>query len=192
MITRRNSLWLIPFLIILTFPIWKIPVSSFLTPRGNYDPEVFKRKSEEHNFSMVNVNILQSEDGQKTTDIHAAKALTSKQPNEYILEMVTANVIDKEGRVTNITADTGIYNTLTRSLKLVRNVVIINKEEKFTVKTNLLYYFDALRKVHCPEKTQFYGDGIDILGSSFDYDITKGFYEVGGRVKCTLKGYDTI
>jgi LPS export ABC transporter protein LptC len=192
MITRRNSLWLIPILIIVTFPIWKIPIGSFLAPRGGYDPEIFKRKYDEHNFSMVNVNILQSEDGQKTTDIHAVKALTSKLPNEYILEIVTANVINKEGKVTNITADSGIYNTLTRSLKLVRNVVITNKEDKFTVTTDLLLYFDDKGKVHCPKKTQFKGDGIDIEGSSFDYDITRGFYEVGGRVKTTLKGYDAF
>lgn len=192
MITRRNSLWLIPILIILTFPIWKIPVGSFLAPRGGYDPDILKRKSDDHNFSMVNVDILQSDDGQKTTDIHAAKALTSKLPNEYILEMVTANVISKDGKMTNITADTGIYNTLTRSLKLVDNVIITNKEDKFTVTTDLLFYFDTERKVHCPKKTQFNGDGIDIKGSSFDYDITRGFYEVGGRVNCTLKGYDTF
>ncbi len=192
MITRRNSLWLIPFLVILSFPVWKKPVGSYLAPRGRYDSEFLKKSVNEHNFSMINVNVLQSENGQKTADIRAAKAVTSKLPNEFILKKVDADIIDENGKITNITAHSGLYNTATRRLKLYRNVVVINKDDNFTLKTNLLYYYDIERKVHCPKKTQFEGDGVLIKGSSFDYDTGQGFYSFGGRATTTIEGYNAL
>lgn len=189
MITRRNLIWLLPLFIIITFPIWKIPVGSFLSPRGGYDPKFFKKTMNERNFSMVKVNILQSENGEKTADIRAAKALSSKRPHAYILRRVNADVIGEDGKTTNIVAKRGFYDSFNRHLKLVRKVVVTNKEDNFTLKTDLLYYFDTERKVHCPGITHFKGEGIRIRGGSFDYDILRGFYDVGGRVSCTLTGY---
>ncbi len=191
MITPRNSLWIVPFLLIVTFPLWKIPVGSFLAPRGGYDPKFIKKPVNQRNFTMETVNILQSEKGQKTADIRAAKAITSKLPNEYILKMVNADIIGEDGKTTNITAKSGVYNSLTRRLKLIKDVVVTNKEDGFTLTTDLLYYYDIDRKVHCPKKTQFQGDGIFITGRSFDYDVIKGFYDVGGRVFCTIQDYGT-
>jgi len=191
MITPRNSLWIIPFLLIVTFPLWKIPLGAFLAPRGGFDPKFLKKPANQRNFAMETVNILQSEKGQKTADIRAAKAVTSKLPNEYILKMVDADIIGEDGKTTNITAKKGVYNSLSRRLKLIKDVVVTNKEDGFTLTTNLLYYYDIDRKVHCPKRTRFKGDGIFIKGSSFDYDVMKGFYKVGGRVFCTLQGYGT-
>jgi len=30
----RNAIWLIPLLLIVSFPLWSIPVSTFLNPAG--------------------------------------------------------------------------------------------------------------------------------------------------------------
>lgn len=192
MITPRNSLWLIPLLLIITFPIWKIPVASFLAPRGGYDPKIFDDTNVSHNFTMDKINIQQSEGSMKTADIRAAKALTSKNPNEFVLTKVNADIFNDDGELTNIKAKRGVYNTRTRRLKLDRNVVVTNKEKGFTMKTSQLFYFHHLRKVRCPQRTVFKGDGIVIRGSSFYYDINRGHYEVGGRVVCTIEGYQPL
>lgn len=190
MITRRNCLWIIPLLLMVTFPLWKVPLGSFLAPRGGFDPEFDERTRVEQNFSMNNVNILQSEQGEKTADIRAERVLTSKLPGEYILKNVDADLITDEGKLINIQAVRGLYTEYDRRLKLHRNVVVNSKTDNYTLKTNLLLYSDIKKMVNCPKKTVFTGDGITIKGSSFHWDINKGFYVVGGRVRCTIKGYD--
>src|SRR6056297_1453875 len=117
MITRRNALWLIPLLLILTFPLWKIPVASFLAPRGGFDSGESSKKNEGYNFSMDGVTILQSEKGKKTATIHAASAYSGKKDNEYILQKVDADIFDENGNLTKVIADTGNYNIGIKRLK---------------------------------------------------------------------------
>jgi LPS export ABC transporter protein LptC len=189
MITRRNALWLIPLLLILSFPLWKIPVASFLTPRGGFDTEQSNGTRDKHNFSMNGVTIQQSDKGRKTATIRARQAHSSKVPDQYILREVNADIFDEKGNLTNILADTGNYNTQKKYLKLIDDVVITNTTDNYTMKTDLLYYDGEKRTVFCPGATQLKGDGIVIDGTSFGHDIDSGVYTVGGRVLCLLQGY---
>ncbi len=189
MITRRNSLWLIPLLLILTFPLWKIPVASFLTPRGGFDSGESSKKNEGYNFSMDVVTILQSEEGKNTATIHAASAYSSRRHNEYILQEVDADIFDENGNLTNVIADTGNYNIDRKRLKLIENVVITNLADNYSMETGLLYYDGDKRTVFCPGETHLKGDGISIDGSSFSHNMISGEYIVGGRVLCLLQGY---
>lgn len=188
MINPRNALWMVPFLLIITFPLWKIPLSSFLAPRGGYDPEYIQKRSSEHNFTMTRVTIKQAEKGTETTAILADKALSSHRPNEYILLDVTADITDDKGNITNIVAGSGTYNAGRKVLELREDVVITNKNEKYVMKTELLYYDGIRGTIRCPEKTVLTGDGIIIRGSSFRHNMNTGVYSVGGRVHSTLKG----
>ena len=190
MITRRNALWLVPLLIILLFPLWKIPLASFLAPRGGYDPQFINKRSAKHDFSMTGLTILQSEGENQTAKIRASKARTSRRPNEYILNDVDADILDDKGNLTNVVAKTGNYNIDRKRLKLIDDVVVTNTTDKYILTTDLLYYDGQKLTVYCPGPTQLKGDGIVIKGSSLGYDINKGSYTVGGRVYCTLQGYN--
>ena len=99
---------------------------------------------------------------------------------------MNADIIDNKGSLTNVVAKTGNYNTERRRLKLINDVVVTNKDEKFTMTTDLLYYDGQELTVYCPGATKLRGEGISIDGSSLGYDISKGQYTVGGRVYCIL------
>ena len=190
MITRRNALWLFPFLLLVTFPLWKVPVGSFLAPPGGYDPEFAQRKPTSHNFTMTGITILQTENGKQTANIRASKARTSPRPDEYILDEMEAEIIDDDDTQTDLIADSGNYNAVRQQLHLKGNVVITNISEKYSMKTEVLYYDGLKGMIFCPGTTFLSGDGITITGSSFRHDMKKGMYTVGGRVKSTIKGYE--
>jgi LPS export ABC transporter protein LptC len=189
MINRRNSIWLIPLFLFVTFPLWRIPVASFLAPRGGYDPEFANRPTEEHHFIIDKADIIQSENGKKTADIRAEKALTGKKPNDLILQTVDADIFGDDGEITNITARNGLYNTATKHLTLTDDVVVIRKSDNYRLYTNLLKYFDDSQKIVCPGKTKVVGDGVDISGGSMTYYLRTKLYNVGGRVHTVIQGF---
>lgn len=189
MINQRNIIWLVPLFFLVTFPLWKIPMAAFLTPRGGYDPAYANMKTDVHNFTMDKVRIQQIHNGKKSAEIRAENAKTGEKPDEYILTKVNTDVYDKEGEVTNISADRGIYNAVSKQLTLIDNVVVARTKEKQSLFTDLLYYDDEKRTIRCPGATRLAAEDAEIRGGSLDYDINKGQYEIGGRVHCLLEGF---
>ncbi|MDP3481649.1 MAG: LPS export ABC transporter periplasmic protein LptC [Desulfoprunum sp.] len=189
MINQRNIIWLVPLLFIITFPAWRLPLAAFLTPRGGYDPAYANIKKDVHNFTMDKVKIQQIHNGKKSAEIRAENARTADKPDEYILTKVNTNVFDKEGNLTNIIADKGIYNAISRQLTLMENVIVQKTKDKQTLYTELLYYDDEKRTVKCPGNTRLAAEEAEIRGGSLDYDIETNKYEIGGRVHCLLEGF---
>ena len=190
MITRQNALWLIPLILILSFPLWKIPVASFLAPRGGFDRQFTQNHQVKHNFVMTGVTILHSDKDVQTAQINAVTAHTSKHPNEYILDEVDAEILDEKGNLTTVVAKTGEYNINHKLLKLNDDVIITKKAEDFIMTTDLLFYDGKRLSINCPKKAKLEGDGITVEGSNLWYDMIKGTYTLGGRVLCTVQGHD--
>ncbi len=186
---HRNTVWLIPLLVIVTFPLWSIPVGNFLTPRGSFDPEPQNQQPDNHNFTMDTVKILQNQNGKKTALIRAHKAHTGKDSNHLILELVNADLFDEEGYITKVIANTGEYNTISKLLTLTGDVVVNKTRDKQFLYTDLLYYDSDKRTVKCPGKTRLEGEKITIDGGSLDYDIKSATYVINKRVHCTINGF---
>lgn len=188
MIKRRNLIWLIPLALIVTFPAWRIPVGNFLTPHTAYDSSADTTTGDGQNFNMETVRILQSTEGRITAEIRAENAFTTETPNEYILGTVDANLFNNAGESTNVIALRGIFNGTTKQLTLMDDVVITKVAAGQRLYTDLFYYDDNRRSVNCPGNTRVEGEGIRVTGTSLDYDIEKGYYEMGGRVLCLIRG----
>ncbi len=189
MINRRNIVWQVPLLLLITFPFWKVPVGDFLSPRGGYDPNFIQKKGDEHNFVLDKITILQTQNGKKTAEIRADTAHTGQQPDVFILSNVNADIIDAESKITNITAKKGRYNTRTKKLILINKVVVFKPSENYRLFTNRLIYHDATRLISCPGPTRLLSGDSEVKGSRLDYDIERGAYKVGGRVYCTFRGF---
>ena len=189
MINQRNIIWLVPLFFILTFPLWRIPLAAFLTPRGGYDPAYANVKTDVHNFTMDKVRIQQIHNGKKSAEIRAESGRTGDKADEYILTKVNTDVYDKEGEITKISADRGVYNALTRQLTLIDNVVVEKTKDKQSLYSDLLYYDDEKRTVRCPGATRLVAEDAEIRGGSLDYDISNGRYKIGGRVHCLIEGF---
>ena len=183
---RRNLVWLIPVLMIATFPLWRLPLSSFLAPRGLDENSVATGTEKEHDFIMQKVLITQNQAGKKTAEIRARQAYTSDKPDEFVLVDIDSDLYDDQGDMVNIKADSGIYNTQTRHLILNKNVVVSRDSEKQQLFTDLLHYYDEKRIIDSPVPTRMVAERAEIRGSSLRYDIVTGQYLVGGRVYTVL------
>lgn len=188
MLNRRNLLWLIPLFLLSSFPVWRLPLASFLQPRGTYDPVAEEGIQDRHNFAMDKVIIIQNQAGKTTAEIRAEQALTSDKPHEYILITVDADLYSEENDQVKIRAQKGLYNTETRQLTLSGSVHVERIATKQQLFSELLYYFDHNRTIKSPGATRLLGEQIEIKGSSLDYDIVSGHYAIGGRVYGTIVG----
>ncbi len=186
---HRNQVWLIPLLLILTYPLWSIPIGKFLTPRGGVPAQTVIKKTNQHNFRMESVKIMQNQNGKKTAMIRAKSARTGDDTDILILETVDADIFDEDGNVTHIVSKTGKYNIKTKALTLSGDVVVNKIRDKQFLYTDLLHYNSEKRTVNCPGKTKLIGENVSIDGGSFDYDINSSRYDIGGRVLVDLEGF---
>ena len=191
MISRRNLLWFIPLLLFLTFPLWRPPLASFLTPRGGYEPSLAKRKLDAHNFNMDKVLISQSERGKKTLTIEAKRAFTGKSVDEFHMEDVDAVIIGTNNDETYITARKGIFNKLTNILTLIDDVVVMKPKDETELYTDLLTYNNSTHMAYSPGKTQIIGKGFEIRGRNLHVNTMTSSYDLGGRVRCKLTGFSS-
>jgi LPS export ABC transporter protein LptC len=187
---NRNIIWIVPLFFIITYPLWSIPVGNFLTPRGGFDPEI-KNPSQKpvQKFSLDKVKITQNQNGKKTAFIIADTAYTGDNPDILLMDNVNADIFDDNGNVTNIIAKNGEYDTVTKLLTLIKDVVVHKTKEDQYLYTELLYYDNDRRNVHCPGDTLLEAEGATINGGRLDYDITTGTYVIDKRVHCVLDGF---
>ncbi len=191
MITRRNLIWIIPLCLFFTFPLWRIPVAKFLTPRGGYDPSLAMRKLDAHNFNMENVHITQSEFGKTTLEIVAVRAYTGSHENEFDMENVDAIVTGTSGEQTFITARKGILNKEAGILTLIDEVVVMNPKEQVELYTDLLIYDDTSHIARSPGKTQIIGEKIEVRGKNLVFNTLTKTYKIDGRVRCQLSNFSS-
>ncbi len=191
MITRRNLVWLVPFLLFLSFPLWRTPVAFFLSPRGGYDASLAQRKLDAHNFNMDKVHITQSENGKTTLNIEANRVFTGKTVDEFNMEEVDAVITGNNNEQTFITSRSGIFDKQTSILTLIDEVVVMKPKDKAELYTDLLVYNNKTHMAHSPGKTQVIGDGFEIRGHNLRVNTLTKSYTIDGRVRCKLTDFSS-
>ncbi|MBU0961283.1 MAG: LPS export ABC transporter periplasmic protein LptC [Proteobacteria bacterium] len=189
MTSSRTLVWLIPLALLLTFPLWRIPIAAFLSPRGGYDPSLAERPVDEHKFDMETVHITQSEQGKTSLEIVAEKAYTGGSVNEVRMDNVDAVVTGNNAEQTFITARHGVLNKQEAVLTMIDEVVVIKPKDKMELYTDLLIYNDKTNMAHSPGKTRLVGDQITIRGNNLLFNTKTQSYDLGGRVHCKLTGF---
>lgn len=188
-INGRNLVWLVPMVLLLTFPLWRIPLTTFLAPRGGYDPDLALNRPDGHEFTMNNVHITQSHNGKTTLDLVAIRAMTGKTSDEFQMEDVNATITSKEGEQSYVTARRGLFDKGSSLLSLIDDVVIKKPKDKYEIYTDLLHYNDKTKIADCPGPTRLIGDKVSIKGGNLKYNVSTNSYDIGGRVYCTLSEF---
>ena len=142
-----------------------------------------------HNFAMEHVTIVQNQNGKKTATIRATRALTGDNKNEFLLESVNADILDKNNQVTNIIAETGNYNMETKQLILEKNVLINRVSSNQKMMTNYMIYSDVDRTIKSPGRTEFIGEAFNIVGGQMEYNIETEQYVLSKGVNCVIGGF---
>ena len=189
LLNSRNFIWLVPFALLLTFPLWRIPLAAFLAPRGGYDPALAQNRPDAHDFTMNTVHITQSHNGKTTLDLFATRAMTGKTTNEFKMEDVNATIISDQGEQTYVTAKKGIFDKGSSLLSLIDDVVIKKPKDKYEIYTDLLHYNDKTKIADCPGPTRLIGKKVSIKGGSLKYNTLTSSYDIGGRVYCKLSEF---
>lgn len=189
---HRNIIWLVPLVLLITFPLWSIPVGTFLTPRGGFDPDIKKGPVKDHDFNMETVRITQNQNGRKTAFIRAASGSTGDNPDILLMEEVDADIFDEEGNITKVIARRGKYNTATELLILIDDVVVDKTSDNQKLYTDLLHYDNIKRTVHCPGPTRVEGNNVTIDGGNLNYDIQTQTYQMSNGVLCVVNNYSVV
>jgi LPS export ABC transporter protein LptC len=189
MITSRNLIWFIPFLIFVSFPLWRIPVSAFLAPRGGYDPTLANRKLDNHNFTMEKVQITQSENGKISLEIVADRVYTGKTPNQIKMTAVDAIITSASNEQTFVTARKGKLDKVKSVLTLIDEVVLMKPKDKFELYSELIVYDKNSNILHSPGRTQVLGEKIDLTGKNLVFNTVTEAYDLDGRVRCKLSNF---
>lgn len=192
--TVRNKLcWLIPLLLIVTFPLWKIPVGKFLAPRGGIDPSMSKEEEKiSQNFAMENSVIKQFKDDQLVAVVRSATAKSGESKNDFQLTDIEADIFDEDQNATHIIARKGNYSSKQELLILKENVVVHKKSEGQKLFTEHLRYDGAKQLVDSPVKTRIVTKDAEIEGGTFTYDIQEGRYEFDKKVNVVLNGVNPV
>ncbi|PHR29857.1 MAG: LPS export ABC transporter periplasmic protein LptC [Desulfotalea sp.] len=187
---NRNIIWIAPLFFIITYPLWSIPISNFLVPRGGFDPSIkHPPQKVTQRFSLDKVKITQNQNGMKTAVIIADTAHTGQDPNLLLMDNVNADIFDDDGNITHIIAKKGEYNTVTKLLTLITDVVVNKINAKQFLYTDLLHYDNDKRTVFCPGPTRLEAKGATINGGRLNYDIKSETYIIDKRVHCILDNF---
>lgn len=191
---RRNIVWLIPLVILVTFPLWSIPVGTFLTPRNGFDLTM-EQQSEKgkdlQTFSMKKPILYQYKNDTTTAVIRAESMKSGNNSKMFFLQKVDSDLYGSDGTRTHIIAQSGTYNTNSEILNLLGSVVVNKVGEDQQLNTNRLIYNGKKDTINCPKDVLITSEDAKIEGGSLIYQIDKRRYDIGGRVYCTFHGFLT-
>jgi LPS export ABC transporter protein LptC len=189
MITNpRNLLWIMPLLLAATSPLWQPPLSTFLAPRGGYNPKLAQPQEETplQNFLMESVAITMTSNGMEEWQIDAERAFTGEREHEIEMEGVSAMYIGKEKEPINIESRKGMYLIDKRHLVLTEQVKVIKPTKDQVLLSDRLEYDDADKMLVSPGKVTILAPGMKLNAGRMDYDFSTEGYDFGNRVKVNL------
>lgn len=185
---RRNTVWLIPLLAIITFPLWKIPVGAFLSPRGEIQSQTQQDQQPASNsLSMKDLVIYKYQGEKQDTVIRSHRAYSGEDPNLIFFDKVDADVFGTDGEVTNITSQQGEYNQKSQILVLIKDVVANKSINSQKLLTDRMNYNSVTEIAHAPGKTTIISPDAEIIGGNFTYDVKTGTYTMEKRVNTLIQ-----
>jgi len=186
---RSNAVWMVPALLVITYPLWAIPLGNVLAPRGGFDQD-FTGNNPQRNFNLNTIRITQYKNGRTTSVILADSARTGEDPDTLLMDTVNATLLDKKDSITRIVAKRGRYNSNTERLTLIGDVIVNKLDGDQTLSTQLLYYNNKIQTVECPGASRVTSPEATIDGGSLKYNIETAVWIMGKPVHCVLLDYN--
>jgi len=184
----RNILWLLPVVLLLSWPVWGGAFTTLLAPRGGLAASLVvpQATTAGAGFSMEGVLFSQLKNGVRDWQIQAKRLFAGEDQDRMQMETVEAQVFKNAERRFVITGQEGEYNSKKKIL-LMRTGVKVQAENGMLIQSDSLSYDDQARKITTTSPVQVTGKGMDIHGKGMAYDMQKDSYDVSGRVKVDIK-----
>lgn len=177
----RNILWLLPLLLLVSWPIWGERVTLFLSPHESFNSSDKASVPPPRNFSMDDVVFLQDKQGQRDWRIVTKRLHTVGDQSKLQMESIDAVVFREQESRFHIISDSGLYDTEAEVLTLTDNVEV-KTAEGYKIKTPVLQYHERGQKIKTESAVDISGKDIKIKGRGLTYDMQSGAYRIGGRL----------
>jgi LPS export ABC transporter protein LptC len=186
----RNLLWITPLALLLTLPVWKPMVASFLSPERKADVKPVASLTNlrtQTSSEMNGIQFEQSSHGVREWLLTASRLHSSE--NESVMELEDVRAMfygtgDKSDE-TRISSHRANYISGTRQLYLQGEVVVKN-QQGYEMLTESLEYLPMQKKIQTLSPVRIKGENIKVSGRKLLYDITTGNYSIEGNVVCRV------
>jgi LPS export ABC transporter protein LptC len=182
---KRNFIWLLPLLAILSGPLWWPGAGDLLKPRGDFDSPVSPQTNQSKSFVMNQVLLTQHRDGRDEFILKAAKVNSGIHADVFELEKIEAQLLAADGRATLITGGEAFYHTGRQIITVIDNVLVQTPDGQ-EMKTEALRYLTKYRKIKTAEDVWITDAKVEVAGGNMFYDLVAGDFRVGGGVKVDL------
>jgi LPS export ABC transporter protein LptC len=181
----RNTLWLLPLFLLVSWPVWGGYLVAFLSPRGSFETPA--TDSPGKTFTMQEVLFSQLKGGTEDWKI-VTDRLFSLPGSEDVMRMesVDALLFEKGASKFHIVSGKGEYDMEKQVLVLI-DKVSVEAKQGYTISSDLLQYHDQNKEIRTDEKVQINTEDMDIRGTGLLYNMQTGAYRVDGRVEFNIK-----
>ena len=178
----RNILWLLPLLLVISWPLWGQLAISFLSPDESFENLGKSAVPPPKNFSMEGVVFLQDKLGQKDWRIIAQRLYTDGGESKLQMEKIIALLFDQQEGRFHITSDSGLYDSKKQVLTLKENVQV-KTAEGYEIKSPSLQYHENSQRIETDSAVQIKGKDIQIKGQGLMYNMQSGAYRIDGPLQ---------
>ncbi len=181
---RRNYIWLLPLLALLTAPLWWGTAGRLLAPRVENFPAITPDRQLLNTFVLHRVTLVQNRAGIDDIFIKADEVESVPGSDELEMKKVDGKLVGAR-RSLQITGGGANYD-LDRQVLTVTDQVRLATTDGYHLSTELLRYFPRSGKVETDKMVSLDGAGIKMEGKGLLYDLQSGEFRIGGRVVVDL------
>lgn len=182
---KRNFVWLLPLLLIISGPLWWSGVGDLLKPRGSFDPPLPPPTTQLKTFVLDEVLLVQNRDGRDEFILKAARVNSGIHEDVLELEKIEVQLVDGDGRPILLTGGEAIYHTDQQIITLIDNVRVQTPEGQ-EMRTEALRYLTRYRKIKTAEDVWLADEKVQVTGGNMFYDLIDGDFRIGGGVQVDL------
>jgi LPS export ABC transporter protein LptC len=176
-----------PILILVMFITLGIILSVFLSARRFQSPPaptVSEVQQEEASLSMQGVLVASTRDGLKAWDLTAESGNYFDNRQQAVFNNISVIFYQKQGGEVTLTADKGIYQSVSNDLELSGHVVV--KNDQYRMESTHVQYDHKHGKLISNKSVSVSGQTIDFVAESMAYYLKTSEITFGGNISGTI------
>jgi len=177
---RRNYIWLLPLLLILTGPLWWGTAGWLLGPRTSGVNVTPPAEHQLNTFVLQRVALSQARNGVDDLFVAAEQLNSGKAADE--LEMLgVAGTMTGQERSLKFTGGTAKYEP-GKQVLTVGEQVKMETSDGYRLNVEMLRCLTATRQIDSDKVFDLTGPGLKLRGHNFMYSLPTGDFQIGGRI----------
>ncbi len=172
---ERHLFWQLPIAILLTAPLWHGAAAQFLTIEQS---SIQGTVHQDSNFMMEDIAFLQAKQGVSDLLLHAKRLHGASEKEGF--DLVDADAKRLGPRPAHITGGNAHYDPEKEILTILDDVIVQTAD--LVVKTSVMRYLARFETIKSAADVEMTGQGFNLTGNTFMYNLTSGNLRVGKRV----------